>query len=267
MAWATQAFGLGQSTSLTQRGLRLLEEAIEAFQSVDGTPDMAHKLVDFVFGRPPGALHQELGGVGVCMLVLAAAAGLSADDEEQREIDRVLAKPIHEFTKRNAAKNAAGFLAVKPHEDDGKLGSRQSGPRATSQSKGPAMKTFVIEFDLTAETAIQDIAPNDRVVVIGEPLFNHPPDAVVRYRIVVAASEIKVFWQGRDSILGEVSWIKAENEDGGAPPAILTRLGVYYPNACALAFRQLTTGIQVNYSSMSTRTTANGTPLFDLGVL
>ena len=36
LAWATQAFGVEQSTSLTQRGLRLLEEAIEAFQSVNG---------------------------------------------------------------------------------------------------------------------------------------------------------------------------------------------------------------------------------------
>ena len=113
-AWSKIAFGVEQSTSLEQRGLRLLEEAIEAFQACGADREMAHKLVDFVFDRPVGQLHQELGGVSVCILALAAAAGLSADEEERREVERVLSKPIEHFTKRNEAKNAAGFLAVKP---------------------------------------------------------------------------------------------------------------------------------------------------------
>jgi hypothetical protein len=113
-AWAKTAFGVEQSTSLPQRGLRLLEEAIETYQSVGGDPAQAHRLVDYVFSRPPGVLHQELGGVGVTTLALAAAAGLSADDEEAAEVARVLTKPLKHFTARNDAKNAAGFLAVKP---------------------------------------------------------------------------------------------------------------------------------------------------------
>lgn len=110
-AWAKQAFTTYQATSLPQRGLRLLEEAIEAFQTVGGDPAQAHELVDYVFGRPAGVLHQELGGVGVTLLALAAAAGLSADEEEAREVARVLSKPVEELTRRNAAKNEAGFLA------------------------------------------------------------------------------------------------------------------------------------------------------------
>src|SRR5438034_715247 len=112
VSWAEQAFGRDQSTSLPQRGLRLLEEAIEAFQASGGDEAMAHKLVTFVFARPPGTVGQELGGVAVTALVMAAAAGLSADDEECREIHRVLNKPLKEFTERNANKNAAGFLVV-----------------------------------------------------------------------------------------------------------------------------------------------------------
>jgi hypothetical protein len=111
-AWTQAAFSIEQATSLPQRGIRLLEEAIEAFQAVGGDPAQAHKLVDFVFSRPVGDLHQELGGVSVCLLALAAAAGLSADAEEQREASRVLAKPVEEFRRRNEAKNAAGFLAL-----------------------------------------------------------------------------------------------------------------------------------------------------------
>ena len=70
---------------------------------------MAHKLVTFVFARPAGTVGQELGGVAVTVLALAAAAGLSADEEEAREVHRVLSKPLREFSERNANKNAAGF--------------------------------------------------------------------------------------------------------------------------------------------------------------
>ena len=112
VSWAEQAFGREQSTSIPQRGLRLLEEAIEAFQASGGDEVIALKLVSFVFARPPGTVGQELGGVAVTLLLLAAAAGLSADEEECREIHRVLSKPLREFTERNANKNAAGFLVA-----------------------------------------------------------------------------------------------------------------------------------------------------------
>jgi NTP pyrophosphatase (non-canonical NTP hydrolase) len=107
--WAKAAFGEAETTSVPQRGLRLLEEAIEAFQACGGDEAMAHKLVAFVFARPPGTVGQELGGVAVTVLLLAAAAGLSADEEECREVQRVLSKPVRDFTDRNANKNAAGF--------------------------------------------------------------------------------------------------------------------------------------------------------------
>ena len=107
--WAKAAFGEAEATGLGQRGVRLLEEAIEAFQACGGDEEIAHKLVAFVFARPAGTVGQELGGVSVTVLALAAAAGLSADEEECREISRVLSKPVGEFTERNANKNAAGF--------------------------------------------------------------------------------------------------------------------------------------------------------------
>jgi len=107
--WAIAAFGREEATGLPQRGLRLLEEAIEAFQAAGGDEAIAHKLVSFVFARPAGTVGQELGGVAVTVLALAAAAGLSADEEECREVHRVLNKPLREFSDRNASKNAAGF--------------------------------------------------------------------------------------------------------------------------------------------------------------
>lgn len=110
--WCETAFGRDEATSLPQRGVRLAEEAIEAAQAAGTSREMLHRLVDHVYDHAPGALHQELGGVGVTLLALAAAAKLDADTEEARELARVLAKPLAHFTARNKRKNAAGFNAT-----------------------------------------------------------------------------------------------------------------------------------------------------------
>jgi hypothetical protein len=115
-AWCAAAFGVDHATSLPQRGVRLLEEAIEAYQAAGGTPEMAHRLVDYIFDRPAGALHQELGGVGITLLALAAAASLSADGCEADELTRILSKPLSHYTARNKMKNDAGFNVIAPAE-------------------------------------------------------------------------------------------------------------------------------------------------------
>ncbi len=118
-AWARDVFSEEQARSLPQRGLRLLEEAVEAFQACGGDEESAHRLVAHVFGRPPGELSQELGGVGVTTLALAAAAGVSADDAERREVERVLAMPVEELRKRNQAKCDVGLLLLEPRGGPG----------------------------------------------------------------------------------------------------------------------------------------------------
>lgn len=107
--WCATAFGVDHAASLPQRGVRHAEEAIELAQAA-GTPrEMLHQLVDYIYDRPAGKLAQEIGGSALTLLALAAAAKLSANTEEAREIARVLAKPLAHFTARNEAKNAAGF--------------------------------------------------------------------------------------------------------------------------------------------------------------
>lgn len=110
--WARECFGDEQACSLPHRGLRLLEEAAEAAQAAGVSVAMAHKLVDYVFNRPVGDLGQELGGTATTLRCLAQAAGLSAEGEEVREMERVLSKPREHFIARNAAKNAVGLCAV-----------------------------------------------------------------------------------------------------------------------------------------------------------
>ena len=107
--WCAAAFGADHAASIPQRGIRHAEEAIETAQASGCDPAMIHKLVDYIYEKPAGALSQEIGGSGLTLLALAQAAGLSADDEERLEVERVLAKPLSHFAARNKVKNDAGF--------------------------------------------------------------------------------------------------------------------------------------------------------------
>lgn len=107
--WAVQCFTITEAMSLPQRGLRHAEEAIELAQSCGSDPAKLHALIDYIFAREPGALDREIGGSGLTLLVLAQAAGLSADSCELAELTRVLSKPVQHFTERNKVKNDAGF--------------------------------------------------------------------------------------------------------------------------------------------------------------
>lgn len=107
--WCVAAFGDHDARSIPQRGLRLVEEAIETAQACGCDAAMLYRLVDHIYAKPVGELGQELGGLGVTLLALAEAAGLSADAAEVAEIERVKSKPLEHFAARNAAKKAAGF--------------------------------------------------------------------------------------------------------------------------------------------------------------
>ena len=113
LAWAREAFGPEESSSIVHRGLRLLEEAVEAAQAAGVDRAQAHRLLEYVYDRPVGELPQELGGLGITLLALSAAAGLDADACEQREFDRIMALAPEHFRQRNARKNAAGFSGTQ----------------------------------------------------------------------------------------------------------------------------------------------------------
>lgn len=110
--WAIDTFGANEASSIKQRGVRFLEEAIEAYQAAGCDREMAHRLVDYIFHRPAGELWQEIGGAGLTLLLLADAAGIDADNMESAEVARVRAKSADHFRVRNQTKNDAGFLAV-----------------------------------------------------------------------------------------------------------------------------------------------------------
>ena len=118
-AWCVAAFGNHDALFIPQRGLRLVEEAIETAQACGCDPALLHRLIDHIYAKPVGDLTQELGGLGVTILALAAAAGVSADAAEASELARVKTKSLSHFAARNAAKSAAGFHVPEAPQIDG----------------------------------------------------------------------------------------------------------------------------------------------------
>lgn len=106
--WVRDTFGDGIAMSLTERAMRLVEEAVEAAQAVGLSQDKVLLIVGRVYNRPPGELAQELGGVGVTLLAFAEAAGLSADRLERQEVKRIHEFPADKFRTRHAEKIASG---------------------------------------------------------------------------------------------------------------------------------------------------------------
>lgn len=120
--WCSQAFGDDHAKSIPQRAIRLIEEAVETGQAAGCDPAMVHKLVDYVYAKPIGELRQEIGGVGVTLIALAAAAHVSAEQCEIQEMARILSKSLDYFAQRNAIKNEAGFgfpCTKQPDQENG----------------------------------------------------------------------------------------------------------------------------------------------------
>jgi hypothetical protein len=106
--WCAATFGVTVASDANERAARLLEEAIELAQA-EGLPEHAvTTLVRHVYSKPAGRPHQEVGGIGVCLLVYCQAKGLSADGCETVEIKRIMAMPFDHFRRRHQAKAEAG---------------------------------------------------------------------------------------------------------------------------------------------------------------
>ncbi len=88
-AWTLDCFGPDLSGDRTERNRRFLEEALELAQSLGGTREQAHALVDYVFSRAPGQPAQELGGTMVTLAALCHANGLDMRAEAEAELARI----------------------------------------------------------------------------------------------------------------------------------------------------------------------------------
>lgn len=109
--WVRSTFGDASQEDSRERSMRFLEESLELCQAIDAmTKEDAEFLVQKVFSREPGKVHQEFGGMMVTACALAQNQGESLlhclNDEEER-IHRP--EVIERCKQRQAEKNAEGY--------------------------------------------------------------------------------------------------------------------------------------------------------------
>lgn len=101
--WMLNCFGREIASDTQERCHRFLEEALELVQSLGGTPEEAHQLVDYVYGRDIGHKDQEFGGVMLTLAALGNAIGVNMTGAAEIELERVWQK-IDEIRRKQAAK-------------------------------------------------------------------------------------------------------------------------------------------------------------------
>lgn len=109
--WAIRAFGKKHVYNMPIRALRCAEEAVELCQAYNADKATMLQLVEAVYSREVGIPDQEIGGVLMSINVLCAANDYDPDRVFERELVRVLAKPVEHFTKRNQDKIDLGLTA------------------------------------------------------------------------------------------------------------------------------------------------------------
>jgi hypothetical protein len=108
LAWMHKCFGKEITENRVERGLRVVEEAIELGQSAGLTKEQVLKLVEWVYSRPAGDLLQESGGVLITLSAFCSAHGIRLEDSAQRELFRCV-QGTRKIQKKQREKREAGI--------------------------------------------------------------------------------------------------------------------------------------------------------------
>lgn len=103
LSWMLKCFGVKISEDKAERNHRFLEEALELVQACGASKEDCIKLVDYVYDRPIGDIHQEVGGVMVTLAALCLAQSVEMNIAGQVELERVWTK-IDVIRAKQAAK-------------------------------------------------------------------------------------------------------------------------------------------------------------------
>jgi hypothetical protein len=129
--WILACFGSEIGSDRIERNHRFIEEALELVQANGCTRSEALQLVAYVYDRPVGEPHQEVGGVMNTLAALCTASGLDMAECGETELTRVWTKvekirakqaakpkhsPLPEHALSSKVKQAGepGAVAVKP---------------------------------------------------------------------------------------------------------------------------------------------------------
>ena len=101
--WMRACFGSRIAYDRIERNHRFIEEALELVQACGCSQDEAHQMVDYVYGRPVGSIHQEIGGVMVTLAALCTAQGRSMVSDGETELQSAWER-INKIRAKQAAK-------------------------------------------------------------------------------------------------------------------------------------------------------------------
>jgi len=104
-------FGEAIAQDKAERNARFLEEALELVQACEFSREDCLKLVDYVYSRPVGERHQEVGGVMVTLAALCSAHRLDMNEAADKELCRVWQK-MEQIRAKQAAKPKNSPLPV-----------------------------------------------------------------------------------------------------------------------------------------------------------
>jgi len=109
--WMMACFGEMIAGDREERNHRFIEEALELIQACGCSASEAHQLVDYVYGRPVGEKHQEVGGVMVTLAALCLANDLDMHVDGETELARVWTM-VEKIRAKQAAKPKHSPLPV-----------------------------------------------------------------------------------------------------------------------------------------------------------
>lgn len=102
-SWATEK----ETEDLNERGLRLIEEAVELGQALGIPIEQQHAVIDYVYSRPSGLPVKELGGVLVTIGAVGNALGVSLDEIFDYEMKRIDTPEVMERCRKRQSEKRA----------------------------------------------------------------------------------------------------------------------------------------------------------------
>jgi len=111
--WMRACFGPEISNDRLERGDRALEEMLEMLQSGDYPRERVAALTEYVYSRPKGDPHQEVGGVMVTLAAYCLAHNLDMHAAGEDELARInTPETIAKIRAKQAAKPTGSALPV-----------------------------------------------------------------------------------------------------------------------------------------------------------
>lgn len=112
-AWIEACFGANSGSDVQERTNRFLEEALELGQASGCAREDAHLLVDYVFGRPKGEIHQEVGGTMTTLAALCTAHRVNMQESANVELARNWVN-VEKIRAKRTTKPEFGPLPASP---------------------------------------------------------------------------------------------------------------------------------------------------------